>query len=132
MPKYQNTGTEILEFQGIRFDPGQTKTSHVWLVTPLHADIVKLTDAPIFDVVILSQKITAGVTVAVPASVVTNYKINVYCTAGDVTIKTDITDAVARTLGAGMEWGAICLQRTINSLIFTVSGGTAYLTIEKI
>lgn len=131
MPRYQNTGTSIIDVQGIRFDPGQTKDSHIWIAT-LPAGLVKLLDAPIFDNVILSQKITAGVTVNVPAAVTDNYKISVFCTAGDVGIKTDTSSATERILGTGMEWGAICLSRTINSLIFTVSGGTAYLTIEKI
>ena len=132
MPKYQNQGTEIVTIGSIRLDPGQTKESRIWLTTPLPTNVTKLSDDPIFNRVILSQKITAGITVAIPASVDGNYKIGVYCTAGDVTIKTDTTDATGRLLGTGMLWEAICLSRTINSLIFTVSSGTAYLTVEEI
>jgi len=132
MPRYTNTGTDIVVVGSVRIEPGQTVDSRIWLVTPLPTGITKLADAPIFDNVILSQKITAGVTVPVPATVDGNYKISVFCTAGDVTVQTDTTDSTGRILGAGMLWEAICLPRTINSLIFVVSGGTAYLTIEKI
>ena len=132
MPRYTNTGSTQVVVGSIRIEPGQTVDSRIWLTTPLPAGITKLADAPIFDVVVLSQKITATDTVAVPASLETNYKVSVYCTAGDVTVQTDTAASTGRILGTGMVWEALCLQRTINSLIFTVSGGTAYLTIERI
>jgi len=132
MPRYENQGTTQVVVGSIRIEPGQTVDSRIWLTTPLPTGIVKLADAPIFDVVVLSQKVTSTETIAVPASLETNYKVSVYCTAGDVTVQTDTSASTGRVLGAGMLWEAICLQRTINSLIFTVSGGTAYLTIERI
>ena len=115
MPKYLNSGAEVVTVGSFRIEPNETKESRIWLTTPLPTNISLVTSAPIFDVVVLSQKITSGVTVAVPASLETNYRISVFCTAGDVTIQTDTTDSVARILGAGMDWNAICLQRTIKS-----------------
>jgi len=132
MPRYTNTGSDVVVVGSIRIEVGQAVDSRIWLTTPLPTGITKLADAPIFDVVVLSQKVTSTETIAVPASLETNYKIGVYCTAGEVAIQTDTSASTSRLLGLGMKWEAICLQRTINSLIFTVSSGTAYLTIERI
>jgi hypothetical protein len=128
MPKYTNTGTSLVVVGSIRIEPGQTVDSRIWLSTPLPAGISKLSDIPFHDSVILSQ-LAAG-TIAVPASVTGNYKITVFCTTTGLTIKTDSSSAVARILAIGQAWEAICLSRTIDSLIF--SGGAGYLTIEKI
>lgn len=129
MPKYVNNGTSVVVVGDIRIEAGQTIETRIWLPAPLPTGVVKLADAPFLDSVILSQTV-ASATVAIPASVTGNYKISVYCSAGNTTIKTNSASAVARVLGTGMTWEAICLSRTIDSLIFT--GGTAYLTVEKI
>jgi hypothetical protein len=128
MPKYTNTGTSLVVVGDVRIEAGQTVNSRIWLPTPLPAGISKLSDIPFHNPVILSQAATG--TVAVPASVIGNYKITVFCTTAGLTVKTDSATAVARILGVGQTWEAICLSRTIDSLIF--SGGAGYVTIEMI
>ena len=128
MPRYTNAGPDLVVVGSIRIEVGQTVDSRIWLATPLPTGVTKLSDSPFHDEVILSQAATG--TVNVPAAVDGNYKIHVFCTTSGLTIKTDSASAVARILGVGESWDAICLSRTINSLIF--SGGAGYVTIEKI
>ena len=130
MPKYTNTTLNLIVVGDLRLEAGQTVETRKWL-SPVPAGVTKLADAPYDDPVILSQAISTG-TVAIPVGVTGNYKISVFVVTGVITMKQNSASAVARTFGTGEQWSAICLSRTIDSLIFVVTGGTGYITIERI
>jgi hypothetical protein len=130
MPKYTNTTTDLIVKGDLRIEAGQTIETRQWL-SPLPAGVTKLADAPYDDPIILSQAIATG-TVAIPVGVTGNYKISVFVVTGTITMKQNSASATARIFGTGEQWSAICLSRTIDSLIFAVSGGAGSITVERI
>jgi len=131
MPKYQNTGTDLIVVGSLRFEPGDTLETQIWLDT-LPAGIVKLADAPYFNPTILSQKVSTTSTVTIPEVTTGSYQISVFVLSGEISLKLNSDSGTARLLGAGMTFEAICLSRTINDLRFTITTGVAYVTVEKI
>lgn len=131
MPKYQNTGTSLIVVGSLRFERGETLETPIWLDS-LPSGIVLLADAPFFNPIILSQKVASTSTVTIPVVSTGSYKVSVYVTAGEVSLKVNSSSSTAVLLGVGMKFEAICLSRTINDLRFTISSGTAYVTVEKI
>jgi len=131
MPKYKNTSTSQIVVGSLRWEPGETLETPIWLAT-LPSGISKLADEPYFDPTVLSQKVTSDETVTIPDVTTGSYKVSVYVTTGEVSLKLNSDSGTARLLGVGMLFEAICLSRTINDLRFTISSGTAYVTVEKI
>jgi hypothetical protein len=131
MPKYQNTSSDLIVVGSLRWEPKDTLETLIWLES-LPAGIVKLADAPYLNPVVLSQKVIITSTITVPNVSESGYEVRVYVTAGEVSIKINSDSGTAQLLGVGMSWGAHCLSRTINDLRFTISSGTAYVTIKKV
>lgn len=132
MPKYTNGNNTSVDVEGIHFDPKETKETYQWLTT-LPSGVTKVSDLPMYDTVILSQKITSPTSVAIPASVKGNYKISIYPTTGaEATFKLNSSDSTARVVGALDKFDLTCPSRIVDSIIFTAITGSVYLTVEKI
>ena len=131
MPKYQNTGSDLVVVGSLAFSPSQILETPIWLES-LPAGIVLLADAPYFNPTLLSQKVTTTSTVTIPNVAQSSYKVEVFVLSGEISLKLNSDSGTARLLGAGMTFEAICLSRTINDLRFTITTGVAYVTVEKI
>ena len=131
MPKYINTTSDLIVQGSLRFEPNDTLETVIWL-SPLPSGITLLADAPYYDPIIVSQAVSSTSTVTIPAVPTGAYKVSVYVTAGVVSLKLNSDSGTARVLGVGMLFEAKCMARTINDLRFTISSGTAYVTVEKI
>ena len=130
MPKYTNGTNAIIMAGTHRFEAGETLEIREWL-NPLPAGITKSSDSPFYDPIILSQKVTSTGPVAIPV-VNGSYKVRIYVSTGEVSVKFSSSSATAILIGAGDYHEVKCMSRSINSVIFTISSGTAYLTVEKL
>jgi len=131
MPTYLNS-TQDTVFIGLqRIEPGQKIQTVEWLA-PLPAGVTLTNISPILDPVILSQKITASATILIPTSVLGNYKIRVYVTAGDIALKLNDESAIPIIIGQYDAFDIQCMSRIVNALYIVISSGTAYVTVTKI
>lgn len=132
MPKYYNSNTTSVDFEGLHLDPKETKDTYIWL-TSLPSGVTKVSDLPMYDTVILSQEVTSPTSVAIPVSTKGNYKISIYATTGaKATFKLNSSDGTARVVGALDKFELTCLSRIVDSVIFTAITGSVFLTVEKI
>lgn len=132
MPKYINSGTTVVEVQGIRIEPGETVTTKQWIAT-LPEDVTKVTDLPLAHTPILSAVYTSSGSVGIPASVVGNYLVSIFADTGEVTVKFSSSDNTSWYIAEGQGMAFTCLTRTIDSIIYTVgAGGKVYITVEAI
>jgi hypothetical protein len=130
MPKYANANSTSVDVEGFHLDPLETKETYQWL-TVLPSGVTKVSDSPYFDPTILSQKISSTTTVNIPSTISGSFRIRIYVASGEVGVKINSSGAVDRLMGAGDIYSQLCVNRSIDSLIFTISTGVAYLTLEK-
>lgn len=131
MPAYKNNGTAVVVLGSLRIEPGETKTSEIFF-KGLPSGVVQTATAPTFDPQIYSEKITSTKSVSIPTTFNTDYRVKLFCTAGEVSIKYNDSNNAAILLGPGMSTEITCLDRIVETVIFTISSGTVYLNIEKI
>lgn len=131
----------------IRVDPGQVAQTLEWVPSAnLPSGLIQQLATPYLDNVILSSQLTSTGTVTVPSTVIDsssgntiallgNYKIRIYGASGtgSATIQLNNANAVARYLGLYEEIELGCRQRTINTIIVTITSTfTVNVSIEKI
>jgi hypothetical protein len=131
MPRYQNASTSVVELDGIRIEPGQIVTTEKYIQKALPANVTLVDAVGFYDPTLLSQKVTSTSTVSVPAGLVGNYRIIIFCLSGEVTVKANAATATARFMCAGdrLEW--LCTSRVIDNVILTIATAVVYVTIEK-
>ena len=131
MPTYKNSGTSVVNVEGLRLEPGETKATYQYLIT-LPAGVTLTSASPYWDNVVSSAKLTSTTTVSVPDSLTGNYKIKIYVGVGECTVQTNNSGAVARYVGLYETLELTSLSRIIDNVIVTIASGTVYVTIEKI
>ena len=132
MPKYLNSGTSVVDVEGIRIEPGQTVETYQWIGT-LPSGVTKVSDAPFANTPILSAVYTSSGTYSIPATVKGNYLISIFADTGEVTAKFSSSDNTAYYIAEGQGISITCLTRTVDSIIYTVAeGGKVYITVEAI
>ena len=133
MPTYLNSGSSVIEKDGVRLEVGDSTKTYKWFAV-LPADVTKTSDSPYYDPIIYSAKATAA-TISVPASATGNYQITVFAepiATTTATFKINSSSAVDRILGAGETFKVFCSDRIVDSLIFSAVTGNVYVTIEKV
>jgi len=130
MPTYKNSTATMIEAQGARFEPGETKAVSQWIVT-LPTGLTKTSDSPYLNPVVSSAALTTTTTVTVPNTLLGNYKIRVYVSTGSAQVQLN-TLGTTRVIGAGDSYEIVCFERTVKEVLIEISSGTAYVTIEKI
>ena len=132
MPRYLNSGSDVVDAEGIRLEVGEPKDTYQWIGT-LPTGVTKVADAPYLDPVISSAAYTTSQTITVPVTVLGNYQITIYAATGELSVKFNSASAVAYILPEGAMLVKTCLSRTINDIRLVVAvAGNAYVLIEKI
>lgn len=132
MPTYLNSGTTPVALNGVRLEPGESKTLQTFLLsTQLPSGVTQTAATPAYDPILVSQKVTTTQTITLPATAIGNHTISIYCSSGEVSVKFNSASATAFLLATGLLWSRQLTDRFVDSIIFTISSGTAYLTIEK-
>jgi hypothetical protein len=134
MPIYTNPTSTVISYGPVRVEPGESKTTNVFIPTASLNGLVQTTATPVYSPTLQSAKISGTTTVTVPAALTGNYKIHIFVPAGtnELTIKLSDASDVARLIGPGETVEYICMNRVINSVIVTAITGVAYITIESI
>ena len=112
MPSYKNSSSTVITVGSIRVEPGETVSTNTFIIT-LPSGLTQETVVPVFDPIIQSTKVTSTQTISIPSNLVGNYKIKIYVTAGEVSIKYNDTSSVSLLLGIGMIEERLCLNRII-------------------
>ena len=139
MPKYANSGSEVVTLGAIRIEPGETITTTQFIPGTLPAGITEVTSAPTITPIVSSAKITTTTTVTIPDTVTDpvsgvahnlngNYEITIYVGVGEATVQLNGV-GVARYVGLYETYRVRCMSRTIDSLVITTTG-TVYATVE--
>lgn len=126
-----------------RIEPGQTVVTNEWLLN-LPYYVVQTLATPFADPTIYSAQITGTTTVSVPSTCIDsstgntipltgNYKVHVYVTAGNCTVKVNSSSAVARYLGVTDSFDVYCRDRIVDNIIVTIaSSATVDVSIDKV
>jgi hypothetical protein len=130
MPRYLNSSTSDKTFGQYRIPPGEYIDIEEYIST-LPSGITMDNTYGYYNPIIYNEKVTSGKTVTIPATT-SAYKVRIYVSTGEVDITLNVGTATTKTIGAGDLWEIKCMNRIIDSIIFTISSGTAYLTVEKI
>jgi len=130
MPKYSNSLATAVVGDGIRVEPKSKESTVVWF-NSVPAGITKDSDSPFYNPIISSELVSGTKTITVDTSLTGNYQVEIYCITGSISIQYNSSDAVARILGAGDKTTEMCGLRTINTIIITISSGTATVTVKK-
>lgn len=132
MPIYKNISTVRKEIAGVILEPGEEKPFEVWL-SPLPADILKVSDAPYSNPIVLSEKYTSNTTVAVPEGV-TRFQIHIYVAKGSPAINfSSSSNTPALKLYPTAKWNIRCFERVINDIrLSNMTDAEVWIIIEKI
>jgi len=134
MPTYKNSGSTVVEIEGIRIEPGQTVATNSFLET-LPAGVTKTLNTPHVNPVIYSKVITVTETVDLTSVLVGingNYELNFFCSVGSVAIQLVDNTTTKNYLVAGERWNYPCLNRSVLGFIITITTGTVGVTATKI
>ena len=117
----------------LRIPAGGYKDTNVWIPNYAALGLAQSAVIPAYSPVILSQPISSTQVVAVPASVLGNYRVTIVAMVAPVTLLfNSASGGTPYVLPAGQKIVKECTARTINDISFTITGGAiAYLTIEE-
>jgi len=130
MPTYKNAGASVVTLGSMTLEPGESKSVNTFFKT-LPVGVTQDSALPVFDPILQSVKVTSSQTVTIDTTLTGQYRVRVYVTTGEVSLQYNNAASEAVLLGVGMEEDRFCPNRTIDNLIFTISSGTAYVTVER-
>jgi hypothetical protein len=129
MPTYKNNGTDFAILESTRVYPGKTYET-LSFIEALPTDVVKISDAPMFNPVLLDQSITTTTTISVPSGA-DNVNLVLYAEMGNWTAAfNSASNTPAMTIAQGISVTKKFLNRMLNSVILTGSG-KLYVRIDK-
>lgn len=129
MPRYSNTsGTGDIFYQGTRVPNQETVQQTEYLQGTLPTGLVFLDNTGFMDPIIYSAKVTSTTTITLPATT-SGYKVDVYCSTGEVGLQFNDASANTVLIPATQRISRGCRSRVIDSIILTISSGTAYVTV---
>lgn len=121
MPTYKNNGTDFAILECTRVYPGQTYETLSFIET-LPTGVVKLSDDPYYNPVLLDQSITTTTTITVPAGA-TNVNLVLYAESGSWTAAfNSASNTPVMSIAEGMLITKKFVNRMLNSVILTGSG----------
>lgn len=138
MPTYKNETSNRIVADGRTVEPGQTYSSIVYVSSGL--GLTKKSDAPMYNPVILEEKVTSNTEIDIPESdpifggLLRKFSIHFYVESGEATIYfNSISNTPALELYQGAKWNIKCFERVYNKLIVNVSGTSpkVWVIIER-
>lgn len=141
MPKYTNGNATVVTIGSLRLEPGETKTTLEFIPGSLPSGVTQDDVLPSYQPIVYSTKFGGGTTVTIPDTYVDaltgatknltgNYLITIYAT-GESTVQINGV-GVARYIGQELYYEIRCLNRTVDTLVFTVASGTVYVSVDLI
>lgn len=130
MPKYTNITNSNIALGQHNIGPKESITIQEYF--PATSGITIDNTVGFYNPIISSTKLTSTGTVTVPV-IDGAYEIEVYCSAGEATVKFNDAAAVAQYLVPSKIIKEKCFNRIIDSIIVTIaSSATIYVTIRKV
>ena len=121
MPTYKNNGTDFAILESTRVYPGKTYETLSFIET-LPTGVVKTSDTPMFNPVLLDQTVTTTTTITVPTGE-NNVNLVLYSVSGTWTAAfNSASNTPVMTVVEGVLVTKKFLNRTLDSVILTGSG----------
>ena len=140
MPKYLNGSTRRIVIDGAPIGPGESVETLEFLdltnTDAYPAGVTKVTDAPMYNPIILSQEVIGDTTIAIPltddlGNKVTRYTIHFYVETGEPVITfSSASNLPALKLYTGAKWNVRSYGRIINDIRIAVTG-IVWVIVEK-
>lgn len=132
MPKYRNTSPVRADLRGVMVGPGDTVDTVIY-PDPLPSAFVLVTAAPMWNSVLVSEKVTSSKTINIPTGEI-RFNIHFFVKTGDVNIYfNDVSNTPALLLYEGAHWNVKCFDRTVDSIVISMtSGSVLYVIVEAI
>jgi len=133
MPTYQNNGSAFVTLQGTRVNPGDTfATTSILENTPegLPQGVVRTSNSPYYNPIILSQVITSTQTIDVPAGY-EQVRLVLYVVSGNWAIQfNDSSASASMNLATGQTDVKKFMKYTLGLIVATLSSGSGSLEVR--
>lgn len=140
MPSYKNSGSTVVECNGMRIEPGETVQMQSYIPTSfLKAGVTLVSDEPFWNTTVLSSNYTGDTAeqdiVAIPAivngNVIRGVKGTIYCSSGSVEITFNSDSNLPKiALSEGFTYGVSTIERNINDIRLTYTADGSIVTID--
>ena len=126
MPRY--TSTTDVAMSDI-YLPARVPVDDYQFIQVLPYGVIQDKTVGNYDPIIGSSKVSSTSTYTIPATN-TNYNVKLFCLSGEVAFQIN-SRGTSCLLGAGMTFEMKCRNRTIDTIVFTISTGVVYVTVTK-